>query len=139
MPAGARSSPVPDRVAAAPPHDWFVRATSSGTFGRVLLNARTHHVVVDGPARNGCPGEALTPAELFLGGVAACAVELVEVIAREQGTGPVTVAVETAGTIDRAHEVRDDVTVFRSVHMRFVLSGVGDEDAAALVAAFQAR
>ena len=126
-------------MAAAPPPDWLVGATSSGTFGRVLLNARTHHLVVDGPERNGCPGEAVTPAELFLGGLASCAVELVQVIARERGTGPARIDVETAGTIDRAHEVRDDVTVFRAVHMRFVLAGVGDEEAAALVEAFQAR
>lgn len=120
-------------------HDWLVRATSSATFGRVLLNARTHHLVVDGPERNGCPGEAVTPAELFLGGLASCAVELVQVIARERGAGPVTVDVEAAGTIDRAHEVRDDLTVFRAVHLRVVVGGVGDEEAASLVEAFRAR
>src|SRR5262245_20009346 len=65
-------------------HDYVVRSVSTGTFGRVLLSARDQHVVVDGPARNGCPGEAMTPAELFLGGVATCAVELVQVIAREK-------------------------------------------------------
>ena len=119
--------------------DWVVRASSSPTFGRVLLNARAHHMVVDGPERNGCPGEAVTPAELFLGGVASCAVELVQVVARERGSGPVTVEVETAGTIDRAHEVRDDLTVFRSVSIRIVVGGVGDEEAAALVEAFTGR
>ena len=119
--------------------DYVVRATSTVTFGRVLLAARSHHLVVDGPVHNGCPGEALTPAELFLGGVAACGAELVQVIAREQGIDVAAVDAEVGGTVDRGHEVRSDVTVFRSVTLRFTLRGVGDEDAAALVEACKGR
>ena len=124
---------------AAGEHDYVVQASSTGTFGRVLLDARTHHIVVDGPLGNGCPGEALTPAELFLGGVAACAAELVQVIARDQGVALTGVEAVMGGSVDRAHEVRSDVTVFRSATLRFTLLGVGDEDADALVAAFKAR
>ena len=119
--------------------DYVVRAASTATFGRVLLNAREHHVVVDGPVKNGCPGEALTPAELFLGGVATCAAELVQVIARERDLPLTGVESEIAGTVDRDHAVRSDVTVFRSIVLRFALRGVGDEDAAALVEAFKGR
>ena len=124
---------------AADDYDYVVRASSTGTFGRVILDARTHHVVVDGPVGNGCPGEALTPAELFLGGVAACAAELVQVIARDQGIGLGAVEAEMGGSVDRGHEVRSDVTVFRAVSLRFTMRGVGAQDAAALVAAFKAR
>ncbi len=124
---------------AAGKHDYLVRASSTGTFGRVMLDARNHHIVVDGPVGNGCPGEALTPAELFLGGVAACAAELVQVIARDHGMALSAVEAEMGGSIDRGHEVRSDVTVFRSASLRFTLHGVGDEDADALVAAFKAR
>ena len=63
---------------------YEVQARSTETFGRGLCSARNHHFVVDGPVQNGCPGEAITPAELFLAGVAACGVELVQVIARER-------------------------------------------------------
>lgn len=59
-----------------------LQARSTETFGRVLCSARTHHFVVDGPIQHGCPGEAVTPGELFLSGVAACGVELVQVLAR---------------------------------------------------------
>ena len=45
---------------------YEVRAVTTDTFGRVLLSCRDQHLVVDGPAQNGCPGEAITPAELFL-------------------------------------------------------------------------
>ena len=62
-----------------------MQARSTDTFGRVLLSARDQHFVVDGPVQNGCPGEAVTPGEIFLAGVAACGVELVQVFAREIG------------------------------------------------------
>lgn len=120
-------------------HDYLVRSASSATFGRVLLSARDQHIVVDGPAQNGCPGEAVTPAELFLGGVATCAVELVQVIARQQDIDLAGVEAEMAGTIDRVHAVRSDVTVFSSAALRFTFHGVGDKDAAALVKAFKGR
>ncbi len=63
---------------------YELQARSTETFGRMLCSARTHHFVVDGPLQNGCPGEAITPGELFLSGIAACGVELVQVLARAQ-------------------------------------------------------
>jgi uncharacterized OsmC-like protein len=119
--------------------DYVVRSASTGMFGRVLLSARQQHLVVDGPANNGCPGEAITPAELFLGSVAACAAELVQVIARERDIALTGVEAEMAGAVDRAHAIRSDVTVFRAAALRFTLHGVGDEDAATLVEAFKSR
>jgi uncharacterized OsmC-like protein len=119
--------------------DYRVRAASTATFGRVVVSARHHHLVVDGPVKNGCPGEAVTPAELFLGGVASCAVELVHVIARERGVRLAAVEAGIEGTVDRSGQGRPDVTVFSSVALRITLAGVGDEDAAALVEAFKAR
>ena len=119
--------------------DYVVRAGSTPTFGRVLLSTRHQHLVVDGPVQNGCPGEAPTPAELFLGGVASCAVELVQVLARQDGIELAGVDAEMAAVIDRAHEVRSDLTVLRSATLTFVLRGVGDEDAARLVEAFKGR
>jgi uncharacterized OsmC-like protein len=120
-------------------HDYVVRAATTSTFGRVLLSARTNHVVVDGPAQNGCPGEAITPAELFLGGVAACAAELVQVLARQSGADLTAVNAEIAGTVDRAHALRSDVTVFSAVALHFTLEGVDDAQAGDLVEQFKGR
>jgi uncharacterized OsmC-like protein len=120
-------------------YDYLVRSTTTRTFGRVLLSARDQHIVVDGPAQNDCPGEALTPAELFLGGVAACAAELVQVVARQQDINLTGVEAEMAGRVDRAHAVRADVTVFSSARLRFAFHGIGDEDAATLVELFKGR
>src|SRR5207237_8615183 len=107
---------------------YELQARSTETFGRVLCSARTHHFVVDGPVQNGCPGEAITPGELFLAAVASCGVELVEVIARERGTGLSQVTARISGTIDRSRPVRSDRTVFNSVHLDLELRGRGDEE-----------
>lgn len=124
-------------MAAGEGHDYLVRAASTATFGRVLVSARDQHLVVDGPVRNGCPGEAATPAELFLGGVAACGVELVQALARKQGVALDGVRAEIGGTIDRDRAARSGLTLFSSVSLQFSLAGVGDQDAAALVEAFK--
>jgi uncharacterized OsmC-like protein len=52
--------------------NYAVNARSTDTHGRVLCNVRNHHFIVDGPVQNGAPGEEVTPAELFLTGIAAC-------------------------------------------------------------------
>jgi uncharacterized OsmC-like protein len=116
-----------------------VAARSTETFGRVLCSTRDHHFVIDGPVQNGCPGEEVTPAEAFLAGVAACGVELLQVIAREKGMAPPVALVGIRGTIDRANPVREDVTVFNSVRVAFELRGVTQQQAGELVAAFKER
>lgn len=116
-----------------------VRARTSDTFGRVICGCRTLHFVADGPIQNGCPGEAITPAELFLSGVAACGIELLQVIARERGVPLETAQVTIAGTIDRSRPVRPDLSLFNSVRLKFILTGVTRELGAELVGAFQAR
>ena len=114
-------------------------AESTATFGRVLCSARNHHFIIDGPVQNGCPGEALTPPEAFLSGVAACGVELLQVIARELGLPVPTARVHIEGIVDRDHPVRPDVTLFNRVHLRFAVSGVTHEQANDLVDRFKKR
>ena len=118
---------------------YAVTARSTDTFGRVLVSARDQHFVVDGPVQNGCPGEAVTPAEIFLAGVAACGVELVGVLAKAASVPLRAVRVAIDGVLDRANPVRDDATVFNSVHLAFELSGVSEAQGAELVAAFKRR
>ena len=117
---------------------YAVGATSSGTFGRVLCSARTHHFVADGPAQNGCPGEAITPPELFLSGVAACGVELIEVIARREDISVGRVDVAIRGTLDKANPLRQDVMVFNEVDIDVAIHGVTREEGNHLLARFKA-
>lgn len=118
---------------------FTVRARSTDTFGRVLCNVRNHHFVADGPLYNGCPGEAVTPAELFLAGIAACGVELVQAIARDEQVPLKAVRAEICGTIDRGNPVRRDLSVFNSVHLRFDLAGVTESQGALLIDKFKGR
>jgi uncharacterized OsmC-like protein len=118
---------------------YDVRARSTDTFGRVLWSCRDQHFVADGPVHNGCPGEAATPAELFLAGIAACGVELVEVIAKAEGLPLAAVQAEIAGEIDPGDPVRSDVTVFNRVRLSFALEGVTAEQGELLVDRFTKR
>ncbi len=116
---------------------FAVAAASSGTFGRVLCSARNHHFVVDGPVQNGCPGEAITPPELFLSSIAACGVELIEVFARQEGFPLTRVAVAGHGTIDRSNQARTDVTLMNTLSLDFTLFGVDEAQGAHLLARFK--
>ena len=118
---------------------YEVRASSTETFGRVLWSCRDQHFVADGPVHNGCPGEAVTPAELFLAGIAACGVELVEVIARAEDVPLAAVRAEIAGEIDPDDPVRSDVTVFNHVRLSFRVEGVSPEQGQLLVDRFKKR
>jgi uncharacterized OsmC-like protein len=118
---------------------YEVHASTTETFGRVLASARQHHIVVDGPVQNGCPGEELTPAELFLLGVASCGAELIQVIAREEGVPLGGVAVTVTGSVDRSRQSRTDLTVFTAVRVDVALTGTDGARAAALVEGFKRR
>jgi uncharacterized OsmC-like protein len=114
-------------------------ARSTDTFGRVLVSSRDQHLIVDGPAANGCPGEAITPAELFLAGVAACGVELIQVLARQIDVPLSSVRASIEATQDPSAPVRPDVNLFNKVQLRFELGGVSTEQGQDLVDRFKRR
>jgi uncharacterized OsmC-like protein len=118
---------------------YTVSAASTDTFGRVLCSARNHHVVVDGPEQNGCPGEEITPVEVFLAAVAACGVELVQVIAEDEKLPLKKAVVEISSTQDRSRPVRPDVSLLNSVHVKFRLEGVSRQEGERLIGAFKGR
>jgi uncharacterized OsmC-like protein len=119
--------------------EYDVEARSTEIFGRVLCSARDHHFIVDGPVQNGCPGEEITPVELFLSAVAACGVELVHVIARDQNAPLERVRVKIHGMSDRSRQTRSDVTTLNTVRLDFTLTGTDDAQSAALVEGFKRR
>lgn len=119
--------------------EYDISARSTDIFGRVLCSARNHHYIVDGPVQNDCPGEELTPAEVFLSGVAACGVELMHVIARDQEIPLERVAVQIHGVVDRANQPRPNVTTFNSVRLNATFWGVTPAQAAALIEGFKSR
>lgn len=119
--------------------EYDVAAKSTDVFGRVLCNVRDHHFIIDGPVQNGCPGEEVTPVEVFLSAVAACGVELIHVIAKTESKPLARVAVKIHGWSDRAKQTRTDVTTLNGVALDFTLWGTDDASAAALVESFKRR
>jgi uncharacterized OsmC-like protein len=118
---------------------YEAEARTTDTFGRVLCTIRNHHFIVDRPVQNGCPGEEKTPGELFLSGVACCAVELIEVLSRQEGIPLRRVQASISGVMDRSNPVRPDVTLFNSVHLGLRLGGVSQRQAEQLADLFQRR
>ena len=123
----------------SPVRSYEVDARSTDVFGRVLWSSRDQHFVADGPVHNGCPGEAVTPAELFLAGIASCGVELVQVVARSEEAPVRLIEARISGEIDPERPVRDDVTVFTSVRLELELEGVSQSEAERLVEQFKRR
>jgi len=126
-------------MAQADIRQYDVTAASTDVFGRVLCAARNHHFVVDGPEQNGCPGEEVTPAEIFLAGVACCGVELIQVLAKSGNVPLEGIEVTIHGSMDRSKPVRPDVTLFNSVRLDFRLRGPSDQQARQLVESFKGR
>ena len=126
-------------MAQADIRQYQATAASTDVFGRVLCGVRNHHFVIDGPEQNGCPGEEVTPAELFLAAVASCGVELVQVLAKSSGIPLEGIEVKIQGRMDRSHPVRPDVSLFNTVSLDFHLRGVTDVDAKQLVETFKGR
>src|SRR5262249_6432923 len=126
-------------MAQADIRQYQVTAASTQIFGRVLCGARNHHFIVDGPEQNGCPGEEVTPAEVFLSGVASCGVELVQVLAKGAGIPLQEINVTIQGNMDRSKPVRPDVSLFNSVRLDFQMRGVNDQQARQLLDAFKGR
>jgi uncharacterized OsmC-like protein len=89
--------------------------------------------------QNGCPGEAINPAELFLSGVAACGAELVQVLAKAQAVPLHGIAADIRGTVDRSRPVRPDVSLFNSVRLNFLMKGVTEQQGRKLVESFKGR
>lgn len=126
-------------MAASDIRSYAIGARSTDTHGRVMCSVRNHHFIVDGPVQNGAPGEEVTPAELFLTGVAACGVELVQSFAKAESMPLSGIHVDITAMMDRANPVRKDVTVFNTVNVNFRLSGVSAEQGHALIDRFKSR
>ena len=106
---------------------YKVRTYSSGTAGRAICNARHHHFIADDGG-----GEEVGAGELFLSGIAACAVNMVERLAR-QGNIPLQwmdVEVESHRDADKPP---GEVLLYDAIRVRFEMWGVQPAHAEALV------
>ena len=108
-----------------------VKSYSSGTFGRAISNARNHHFVTDDVG-----GDEVGPAEYFFSGISACAVNMVEKIARQKEIPLQWMEVSIDAMRDTEKEVQER-TVYDEVNVHFELWGVDEDQANELVNAWK--
>ena len=112
---------------------YKVRTYSSGTHGRAICNARQHHYVSDDVG-----GEAVGAGELFLSGVSACAVNLVERIAKTDNIPLQWMDVGVEAYRD-PQKPAGNITVFDAIRVHFEMWGVGKDNANKLVETWKQR
>ena len=119
---------------------WQAETASSGIPGRALARVRTNNFVVDDyafPPYNG-PGEEPGAAELFLSGVTACAVLMLERIARTEGLPLEHVRASMEATRDPEVQ-RLGPPTFDSARLTLAFTGLTKEQAGQLVETFKGR
>jgi len=103
-------------------------STIPGRPGRSLNSARTNHFIIDEPTYAGGAGEAITPGEAFLAGIAACGVMVLESAARRAGTPFERAEAEIDGV-----RLKDRPADFQRIDLRFEVTGPTRDQAEALV------
>ena len=106
---------------------FTVRSYSTGTPGRAISSARNHHFVADDPG-----GEEVYPAEYFFSGISACAVNMVEKLARQDRIPLHWMEVSVSAARD-TEKVNLERTVYDEVSVRFEMWGIDDGQAHKLV------
>ncbi len=112
---------------------YAARSYSTGTLGRSICNARNHHWVADDSG-----GEEVGAGELFMSGISACAVNMIERLAAE-GEIPLDwmdVSVEAYRDMDAQPAER---TLYEDIRIHLKMWGVDDRDGEALVDTWKRR
>jgi uncharacterized OsmC-like protein len=119
---------------------WQAETASSGIPGRALGRVRSNNFVVDDyamPPYNG-PGEEPGAAELFLSGVTACAVLMLERIARTDRLPLEHVRASMEASRDPEAQ-RPGPPTFDSARLAFEFRGLTEEQAGQLVETFKGK
>ncbi|MEC9308267.1 MAG: OsmC family protein [Chloroflexota bacterium] len=109
------------------------RSYSTGSIGRAICNARNHHWVADDSG-----GEEVGAGELFFAGVSACAVNMVERLAKADNIQLdwMNVSVEAYRDPDK---IQGEVTLYDDIRVHFEMWGVQDDDAQKLIELWKSR
>jgi uncharacterized OsmC-like protein len=112
---------------------YKVRSYSTGTLGRAICNARTHHFVADDAG-----GEEVGAGELFLSGISACAVNMVERLAKEQHIPLQWMDVGVEAYRDPTKH-QGDRSIYDAIRVSFDMWGVNKDQADGLVETWKRR
>src|ERR687891_1160420 len=112
---------------------YRVRSYSTGTLGRAICNARQHHWVADDSG-----GEEVGAGELFLSGISACAVNMVERLAKEQQIPLQWMDVGVTAYRDPT-KTPGERSVYDAIRVHFEMWGVDKDQANGLVETWKRR
>ena len=112
---------------------YKTRCYSTGIPGRAICNARTHHFVSDDGG-----GDAVYSGELFLSGIASCAVNMVQRIADSEEIKLEWMEVGVESWRDPEKE-QGDLTLYDAIRVNFEMWGIADEQAQELVSTWKQR
>lgn len=112
---------------------YEARSYSIGVAGRSVCNARNHHWVAENTG-----GDAVGAGELFCASIAACAVNMVETIAKKEAR-PLSDMEVKVGVYRDFDRTAGDVSLYDAVRVEFELWGVSQEDAKFFVKAWKQR
>lgn len=112
---------------------YEARSYSMGIAGRSICNARNHHWVAENTG-----GEAVGAGELFCASIAACAVNMVEMIAKNEAR-PLAGMEVKVGAYRDSDTPPGDVSLYDAVRVEFEMWGVSHEDAKFFVKAWKQR
>ena len=112
---------------------YKVRTYSSGTLGRAICNARTHHYVADDAG-----GEMVGAGELFFSGITACAVNMIERLANADEIALEWMDVGVEAFRD-SEKPAGDIALYDAIKINFEMWGVDDDQAHQLVETWKKR
>lgn len=112
---------------------YEARSYSVGIAGRSICNARDHHWVAENSG-----GKAVGAGELFCASIAACAVNMVETIAKNENRALSGMEVNVAAYRD-FDKAGGEVSLYDAVRIDFEMWGVSQEDAKFFVKAWKQR
>lgn len=107
---------------------YRARTYSTGTTGRAICNVRTHHFVADDGG-----GEEVGAGEFFLSGIAACAVNMVERLARQASIPLQWMDVSVESYRNPETPTLTDLSVYDAIRVHFEMWGVQPAHAETLV------
>ena len=112
---------------------YEARSYSIGVPGRSVCNARNHHWAAENSG-----GEAVGAGEMFCASIAACAVNMVETIAKNDARPLEAMNVNVAVYRD-FDKTAGEVSLYDAVRVDFEMWGVSQEDAKFFVKAWKQR
>lgn len=112
---------------------YATRTSSTGIAGRAIMSARNHHLVSDDS-----DGEELGSGELFLGGIGACAVNMIGRIARTENIPLEWLEVTVDAYRDR-DKPQGELSLFDQVNVQFQMWGLSEEQSGYLVDLWKRR